>query len=182
MAWRECGQSGRTVGFRLVGTHKNVPEADLLLIGLSSSAARGIVRHLSIQGLEMGTWEPHLVCLRRRQASRGDRRRTDAGRSPRSSRRAGKPSTRQRGAGDRGRPKPGEHSVYTEQGSIGPILIGQKDALSGLAEFCRGLWRAGYIRKRVRPVRREVTGNRRSRDHTAPVAYSTCNKHVRRHG
>jgi hypothetical protein len=63
MAWRECGQSGRTVGFRLVGMHKNVPEADLLLIGLSSSAARGIVRHLSIQGLEMGTWEPHLARL-----------------------------------------------------------------------------------------------------------------------
>ena len=58
MAWRECGQSGRTVDFRLVGTHKPVPEADLLRNGLSSRAARGIVRHLSIQGLEMGTWEP----------------------------------------------------------------------------------------------------------------------------
>jgi hypothetical protein len=58
MAWRECGQSGRTVGFRLVGTHKMYLEADLLLIGLLSRAARGIVRHLSIQGLETGTWEP----------------------------------------------------------------------------------------------------------------------------
>ena len=34
----------------------------------------------------------------------------------------------------------------------GPILSVQRDVLSGIAEACRGLWRPGYIGKRVRPV------------------------------
>jgi len=87
------------------------------------------------------------------QAICGDRRRTDAGRSPRSSLRTGKPSTWRRGAEDRGVLTPGELPVYTGQGSIGLIPNVPRNMLSGIAEICRGLWRAGYIGKHVRPVR-----------------------------
>ena len=108
-----------------------------------------------------------------KQASRGDRRRTNVGRSPHSSLRTGKPSTWRRRAGDRGVLKPEEYSVYTEQWPLWSVLSVQKDDLSGLAEVCRGLRRAGYIGKRVRPVRRGAAGDRWLRGHTAPVVYST---------
>ena len=93
------------------------------------------------------------VCLQK-QAIRGDRGRTDVGRSPRSSLRTGKPSTWRRGAGGRGVLKPGEYSVDTESRAVMVLNPNvQKNALSGVAEICRGLWRAGYIAKGVRPVR-----------------------------
>jgi hypothetical protein len=69
--------------------------------------------------------------------------------------------------------KPEEYSVYTEQGPIGPIPNAQRNMLSGVAEIGRGLRRAGYITKGVRPVRRGAAGNRWLRGHTAPVVYST---------
>ncbi len=94
-------------------------------------------------------------------------------RNPHSSRRTGKPSTWRKGAGDRGVLKPGEYSVDTEQGRYGPIPNAPRNALSGVAELCRGLWRAGYIAKDVRPVRGGATGDRWLRDLTAPVVYST---------
>ena len=49
----------------------------------------------------------------------------------------------------------------------------RKNALSGLAEVCRDLWRAECVTKGACSVRGGATGDRWLRDRTAPVVYST---------
>jgi hypothetical protein len=112
------------------------------------------------------------ACTRRLSVETGEGH--DVGRSPRNSLRTGKPPTWRRGVGDRGVSKPGERSVYTESRAVMVLNPNvPKNALSGVAEVCRDLWRAECVTKGACSVRGGAMGNRWLRDPTAPVVYST---------
>jgi hypothetical protein len=114
MAREECG--GIRVGFivLLEGTNKSVLGSRRLLLSCSPEPP-GVKQAPNHPRVENGNMETACHPPVTMQAIRGDRGRTEAGRSPHSSLRTGKPSTWRRGVGDRGVLKPGEYSVDTEQ-------------------------------------------------------------------
>jgi hypothetical protein len=67
--------------------------------------------------------------------------------------------------------------VYTESRAVMVLNPNvPKNALSGVAEVCRDLWRAECVTKGACSVRGGAMGNRWLRDPTAPVVYSTVKK------
>jgi hypothetical protein len=127
--------------------------------------------HPRVESGNMGTVR---ICLLRKQAIRGDLGRMRTGRSPRRSLRTDKARPRGEGGQEAEVFSSRGNTLWTQStGRYGPIPSVQRNMLSGVAEICRGLRRAGYIAKGVRPVRRGTAGNRWLRGHTAPVVYST---------